>query len=130
MQGSAGIARLLQARSVAVIGASADPLKVGGRPIEYLHRFGFSGRIVPVNPTRDEVQGLRCYRSISDIGPVDLAIISTPAAAAGEAVEQCLAAGIKALILFTAGYAEVDSQGRAAQAALATAACDAGAFLL
>ena len=121
---------LLEARSVAVIGASSDPLKIGGRPIDYLRRYGFSGRIVPVNPNRAEIQGLRCFRNLSETEPVDLAIISAPASDAKEAVMQCIGAGTKNLILFTAGFAEVDNAGRAAQEFLAKAAADKGAQLL
>lgn len=121
---------LLEARSVAIIGASADPLKIGGRPIEYLRRYGFSGRIVPVNPNRVEIQGLRCFRSLAETEPVDLAIVSAAATDAKEVVMQCLEAGTRNLILFTAGFAEVDSAGRAAQESLAKAAADRGAQLL
>jgi acyl-CoA synthetase (NDP forming) len=124
------IAPLLEARSIAVIGASADPLKIGGRPIEYLKRFGFSGRIVPVNPSRDSVQGLRCYKSLSDTDPVELAIIAAPAAGARPALDQCIAAGVKGVVLFSAGFAEVGDSGRTAQIELATAASGAGLALL
>lgn len=121
---------MLEARSIAIIGASADPLKIGGRPIEYLRRFGFSGRVVPVNPNRDTVQSLPCYRSLADTDPVDVAIIAAPAAGAHEAVEQCIAAGTKGIILFSAGFAEVDEQGRAAQSELARMASRAHVSLL
>ena len=130
MEATISIAPLLEARSIAIIGASADPLKIGGRPIEYLRRFGFSGRVVPVNPNRDNVQGLPCYRSLADTDPVDLAIIAAPAAGAREAVEQCIAAGTKGIILFSAGFAEVDERGRAAQSELARMATQAGVSLL
>jgi acyl-CoA synthetase (NDP forming) len=124
------LAPLLEARSIAIIGASADPLKIGGRPIEYLRRFGFTGRVVPVNPNRDNVQGLTCYRSLVDTEPVDLAIIAAPAAAAVDAVHECLAARTKGIVLFTAGFAEVNEEGRSVQSELARAASEAGSTLL
>src|SRR5579871_1921354 len=52
----------LDPRSVAVIGASENPNKVGGRPVHYLDKFGFKGKIFPINPSRAEVQGHRCYK--------------------------------------------------------------------
>ena len=130
MDANISIAPLLEARSIAVIGASADPLKIGGRPIEYLKRFGFSGRVVPVNPGRNTVQGLNCYKSLSDTDPVDLAIIAAPAAGARDALGQCIAGGVKGVVLFSAGFAEVGDAGRTAQIELAAAASAAGVALL
>ena len=127
---TADLTPLLDARSVAVVGASADPLKIGGRPISYLKRLGYEGRIVPVNPTRSEVQGLPCLPSITEAGEIDLAIIAAPAPAAAEAVADSLKAGVRSLVLFTAGYAEVDEAGAAAQADLAAQARAAGAVML
>lgn len=121
---------LLEARSVAVIGASADPGKIGGRPIAYMRRLGFTGRIVPVNPGRAEVQGLPCLPNLDDAGQIDLAIIAAPAAAAADAVASALRAGVRGVILFTAGYAEAGEEGRVAQTALADAARAAGSALL
>ena len=54
--------RLLRPRSVAVIGASADPTKTAGRPVAYLQKHGFGGAIYPVNPRVSELAGLRCWR--------------------------------------------------------------------
>jgi acyl-CoA synthetase (NDP forming) len=57
----------LDPRSVAIIGASENPNKVGGRPVHYLDKFGFKGKIFPINPSRPEVQGYRCYKSLADL---------------------------------------------------------------
>jgi acyl-CoA synthetase (NDP forming) len=121
---------MLDARSIAIVGASADPLKIGGRPIEYLRRFGFSGRIVPVNPHRAEVQGLRCLPDLRDTEPVDTVVIAAPGEGALQAVEQSIAAGAKSIILFTAGFAEVDERGLLRQRELAAKASAAGVTLL
>lgn len=110
---------LLNARSVAVIGASADPAKISGRPIAYMRSRGYSGAIYPVNPGRTEVQGLRCYPSITAIGqPVDLAIIGTAAAHVEGAIREGVAAGVKSFVVFSSGFAELDETGRALQARL------------
>lgn len=107
---------LLNARSVAVIGASADPSKISGRPIAYMQARGYQGRIYPVNPGRTEVQGLPCYPSIAAIGaPVDLAIVGTAAAHVEGAIREGIAAGVKAFVVFSSGFAELDEAGRAMQ---------------
>ncbi|MGI9385482.1 MAG: acetate--CoA ligase family protein, partial [Methyloligellaceae bacterium] len=103
---------LLAPRSVAVIGASDDPSRIGGRPVAYLKSAGFAGEIYPVNPKRDEVQGLRAYPSITDIeGPVDFALITVHVGIALEAARQCAAKGVKTCLLFTSGFAEADDAG-------------------
>ena len=72
---------LLHPRAIAVIGASDDPERIGGRPIAYALRLGFRGPIYPVNPKRETVQGLKAYARIADVpGLVDCAIVAVPAA--------------------------------------------------
>lgn len=114
---------LLNARSVAVIGASADPSKISGRPIAYMQARGYQGHIYPVNPGRTEVQGLPCYPSIAAIGaPVDLAIVGTAAVHVEGAIREGIAAGVKAFVVFSSGFAELDEAGRAMQERLSTLA--------
>lgn len=107
---------LLNARSVAVVGASGDPTKISGRPIAYMLARGYQGAIYPVNPTRQEVQGLRCYPSIAAIGQaIDLAIVGTAAAHVEDVIREGIAAGVKAFVVFSSGFAELDEAGRAQQ---------------
>ncbi|PHK94346.1 CoA-binding protein [Pseudoroseomonas rhizosphaerae] len=116
---AATVAPFFNARSVAVIGASADPLKIGGRPVAGLIEAGFEGRILPVNPNYPTVQGLPAYRSIADVpGEVDLAIVSVPTRDVHGAIEACAAKGVRAAVVFSAGFAEVDEAGRQAQDSL------------
>ncbi|MEL0020333.1 MAG: CoA-binding protein, partial [Rickettsiales bacterium] len=78
---------LFRPRSVAVMGASSDEKKIGGRPIFYLKHYGFEGEIYPINPNYDEIQGVKAYKSLNDIdGDVDLALIALPAAMVEAAV--------------------------------------------
>lgn len=121
---------LIAARSVAVVGASADPARIGGRPIAYLRRSGYAGRIVPVNPRRSEIQGLRTVPDLRETEPVDLAIIATPADLVAKSVADSLEAGARSLVLFTAGYAETGEEGALAQREIAAAAQAKGAVLL
>jgi acyl-CoA synthetase (NDP forming) len=111
-----GLDALFAPRSIAIIGASADPNRIGGRPVEYLKTLGYEGRIYPVNPGRDSVQDLKAYPSVQAIGePVDLAIVAVPAAHVIETLEQCAAAQVKSVVLFSSGFAEVGGEGKAMQ---------------
>ena len=70
-----GLDALFRPRSIAIVGASTDPKKIGGRPLANMLRAGFKGRLLPVNPSQKEVQGLPAFASLDDVpGPVDQAI--------------------------------------------------------
>ena len=119
----ASLDSLLRPGSVAVLGASADPTRIGGRPIAYMLAQGYAGRILPVNPNRAEVQGLQAYGSVADLPVVpDTAIIAVPADLAVQAVEDLGARGVRSAIVFTAGFAEMDAAGATAQARMMEAA--------
>lgn len=113
------LARILRPESVAVIGASRDLDRISGRPVHLLRQHGFGGRIYPVNPKYDEIEGLRAYPRIGDVpGPVDLAIVATPARAAVEVVRECAAAGVRAVLVLSSGFGEAGADGAALQEAL------------
>ena len=117
------LARLLNPQSVAVIGASDDPLRIGGRPIAYMLGQGYRGRIFPVNPNRVTVQGLPAYPSVAALPETpDVAIVIVPASLALEAIESLAARGTAAAILFSAGFAETGPQGAEAERRLVEAA--------
>jgi acetate---CoA ligase (ADP-forming) len=123
--------RLFRPRSIAIVGASSNPAKIGGVPLALLQRMGYEGAIHPVNPGAAELQGLRCHARIADIGaPVDLAIIALPAALAEAALIEAADAGVAGAVLFSSGYAEVGEAGRAAQQRLADIARGRGIRLL
>src|SRR3546814_11333242 len=91
---------LTKPSSVAVIGASGDKDKVGGRPVDYLKRFGFSGSIYPINPTRDVVQGIKCYPNLRALPETpDLAVIALEGPAVKAAVQVCAVGGGKAAVI-------------------------------
>ena len=118
---------LLHPMSIAIIGASDDPARIGGRPLLYTRQAGFAGRIYPVNPNRATVQGLPAFAGIADVPQaVDTAIIAVPAPAVVETAEQCAAAGVRAAIIFSAGFAEMDDDGQRQQAALGSIARRSG----
>lgn len=110
------IQALTHPKSVAVIGASNDKTRIGGRPVHYLVEGGFGGPIYPINPSRDEVQGLKAYPSVEDVPePVDCAIIATPTHAVLPAIQSCARKGVRAVVIFSAGLAEMGAEGQRVQ---------------
>ena len=113
----------LAPRSIAVIGASDNPHKIGGRPIAYLQRFGWQGALYPINPGRQEVQGLRAWSDLASLPEVpDAAIVAVPGDAAVEAVQQLAAAGTAITVLMSSGFGEVDAAGKARERAMVASA--------
>ncbi len=110
------VAWILKPRSVAVIGASHDPQKIGGAIVANLKRFGFKGPVYPINRTAMEVQELRSYGSVSAVGePIDLAVIAVPAEGVEAELADCVRAGVHSAVVITSGFAEVSDAGRARQ---------------
>lgn len=122
---------LLHPRSVAVVGASDNPDKVGGRPVRHLIAHGFAGRLYPVNPGGTPVQGLDSHTNLAELPEVpDVALLCVPAERAGDEIETCARLGIRNVLLFSSGFAEVGAAGRAAQESLAATCRAAGTRLL
>jgi len=97
---------------IAVIGASRSKEKIGYAILDNIITSGFKGDIYPVNPREDEIAGLKCYCSVKDIHhPVDLAVITVPAARVARVAEDCGRSGVKGLIVITAGFKEIGKEG-------------------
>ncbi len=106
-RGVSPLERLLAPRSIAIIGASPDTGKIRGQVLSILQRNGFTGRIVPVNPSYTEIAGIPCVPTIAAAGePVDVAVVVIPAAGVLAALEECAAAGAKFAIVISSGFAE------------------------
>ena len=117
------IARLMKPRSVAVIGASADPTKTAGRPVAYLTKHGFAGAIYPVNPRADVIGGLKSYPDVQSLPEApDVGIVLLGAERAHEAVRDLAARGTAAAIVLASGYTEVGAEGARRQQQLLEAA--------
>src|SRR3979411_2999760 len=113
--------------SIALIGASRDLEKIPGRLLSLLRKNEFPGRIYPINPNYGDIDGLKCYPSIADVGqPIDLAIVIIPARAVLGALEQCAAAGVKNAIIISSGFAEEGGDSTAMQDAIAALAKKSG----
>ncbi len=127
----AGLTPLLAPRSIAVLGASSDPTRIGGRPIAYMRAQGFAGALYPVNPNRSEIQGLKAYPTVADLPETpDVAIVAVPAELAAPAIEDLAKRGVKGVIMFTAGFAEMDDEGAVKQAQMVATAQAAGMRIL
>lgn len=114
-------------RSVAVVGASDDPDKVGGRPVDYLKRFRFGGAVYPVNPHRSTVQGLDAYPTLSALPEVpEVALVVVPGAGALRAVEEAAEMGTQAAIVLASGFGETSEDGRRLQEGMTAVAGRAG----
>lgn len=127
----ASLTPLLQPRSVAVVGASADATRIGGRPVSYMLRGEFQGRVMPVNPKRSEIQGLPAYASIDDLPEApDASVVAVPAAHVVDTVDALGRRGGRSAIIFSSGFSEVGAQGEALQQQLLATARRHGMRLL
>ncbi|RLG80040.1 MAG: CoA-binding protein [Thermoprotei archaeon] len=103
---------MFKPRSVAVIGASREPHKVGHVVLKNIVEAGFKGKVYPVNPKADKILGLKAYKSVKEIpDDVDLAVIAIPAPAVPSVLEDCGRAGIKYAVVISAGFKEVGGEG-------------------
>lgn len=117
------VANVLRPRSVAVVGASADPNKIGHVLLANLLREEFAGTVYPVHPEARSVRGVRAYPSVLEIpDDVDLAVLAVPPEEAPGVVDDCLAKGVKGLVAVTSGFGETGEEGVARQRDLVTTA--------
>ena len=113
----------LAPRSIAVIGASDNANKIGGRPLAYLARFGYGGVVYPINPTRTEVQGFRCFASLQALPEVpDVVVVVLAGELAVAAVDECAEAGVALCIVMSSGFGDSDPDGKAREQAMAARA--------
>lgn len=104
--------KFFEPRSVAVIGASREAGKIGNDVLRNLIQYGYKGKLYPINPKSDEIMGLPCYKSVKDVpGEVDQAVICIPAKFALEAVRDCAAKKVPAIVIITAGFKEMGREG-------------------
>ena len=113
---SSTLSALLSPRSVAIIGASDNIHKIGGRPIHYMQQMGYAGTIYPVNPQRETLQGLRAYPSLDALPEApELAVIVVSGDAAVQAVADCARLGVGAAIVIASGFGEAGEAGKLQQ---------------
>lgn len=110
------IGPLLNPRSIALIGCSGNVNGLSGRPLKYLLDSNYAGKVYPVNPKYDEIEGIRCYSNIEEIPePVDVAMLLIPTSAVENTFESCIRAKTKSVIIVSAGFAELGEEGKSIQ---------------
>nr|WP_324194588.1 GNAT family N-acetyltransferase [Nocardia blacklockiae] len=116
------VGNLLSPRSIAVIGATPSAGRVGGAVLANLLSSVFQGPVFPVNPNRSSVRGVRAYATVRDIpDEVDLAVVAVPATEIPSVLDDCMAKGVKGLVVLTAGFSETGPAGFAAERDLVAA---------
>jgi len=107
---------ILNPRSVAVVGASKDPLKWGHMLLSAIVNGGYKGGIYPINPTIDDVDGLKCYPTVKDVpGDLDMAVVVVPLQAVPQVMEDCAAKNVPGAVIITSGFGETGEQGKKVQ---------------
>ncbi|NBO09310.1 MAG: hypothetical protein EBV30_08200 [Actinobacteria bacterium] len=125
------LAPLWSAESIAIIGATERAGAMGRLPLDYLQRFGYQGKIFPVNPKGGTILGLNAYASINDVPEkVELALIMVPAPSVATAVFDCANAGVDVAVVMSSGFAEADAAGVIAQLELVKIAKASGMRLV
>jgi acyl-CoA synthetase (NDP forming) len=105
---------VFEPRSVAVVGASTDEMKLGARAVRYLDEFGYAGKLYPIHPRAAEIYGHTAYPSLAAVpGEVERVIITIAAEAVPGVIDECVAKGVKVAHIYTSGFAEVNAAGRA-----------------
>jgi acyl-CoA synthetase (NDP forming) len=128
---AADLSYAMRPKSIAVVGASDNVDKLGGRCLQYLKKFGFQGSIYPINPARNETQGVKTYPNFDALPEVaELVVIALPGAQAVEAVEACARHGTRVAVILTAGFGETDENGRAQERHMVRVARAAGMRLV
>uniref|UniRef100_C5D0J6 CoA-binding domain protein n=1 Tax=Variovorax paradoxus (strain S110) TaxID=543728 RepID=C5D0J6_VARPS len=122
-----GLDALFKPRSIAIFGASDDVTKIGGRPLQFLQKYGYGGGIYPINRKGGLVQSLQAYASVAELPEVpELAVIAVPPAGVLDAVQDCAQRGVKAAVILSAGFSEMGEEGSRLQARIGEVARASG----
>jgi len=123
--------RIFYPRSLAVVGASDNPMKFGGMFLRTLFSHGYEGKIYPVNPKSETIQGLQAYGKVEDIpGPVDFAVITVPSPLVKDAVKGCVRKGVQGAEILSSGFREAGPEGEALEKEVTRIAREGGLRLI
>ncbi|RLF97133.1 CoA-binding protein, partial [Thermococci archaeon] len=107
------LSTFFEARSVAVIGASKTPGKIGHEILKNLALYEYKGKVYPVNPKEKEILGMKCYKTVSEIeNEVELAVIAIPPKSVPGVVEECGRKGVRGIVIVSGGFKELGDEGR------------------
>lgn len=122
-----GLDALFQPRSIAIFGASDDVTKIGGRPLQFLRKYGYRGAIYPINRKGGTVQSLQAYASLADLPEApELAVMAVPPESVLEAVKDCASRGVRAAVILSSGFSEMGEAGNRLQAEIGQVARSSG----
>lgn len=122
-----GLDALFQPRSIAIFGASEDVTKIGGRPLQFLQKYGYRGAIYPINRKGGTVQSLQAYANVADLPEApELAVMAVPPESVLEAVKDCAARGVRAAVILSSGFSEMGEAGSRLQAEIGQVARSSG----
>jgi acetate---CoA ligase (ADP-forming) len=125
------LAAMFRPQSIAVVGATEDRNRVGGRPLHYLRSFGYQGAVYPINPKRDTVQGYQAYASVEDLPEApDVAVVAVGGDHVQGVLRQCAARGVRSAVLMSSGFGETGPEGLRRQQALVAEARALGVRLV
>src|SRR4051812_45093282 len=114
-----GLDALFHPRSIAIFGASDDVTKIGGRPLQFLRKYGYRGAIYPINRKAGTVQSLPAYAGVAQLPEApDLAVVAVPPDAVLDAVSECARKGVRAAVILSAGFSEMGEEGTRLQRAI------------
>jgi len=117
------IQALLNPRSVAIAGASADPRRLGSLPLAFLLKHGYRGRIYPINPNASDIHGIACFKSITEVDePVDLMVVAIAAPRVNALFEECRKGQVTSALILSSGFSEIGAEGERLQADILRAA--------
>jgi acyl-CoA synthetase (NDP forming) len=126
-QAGRGLDAVFNPRSIAIFGASDDVTKIGGRPLQFLLKYGYGGAIYPINRKGGTVQSLPAYASVRDVPEVpELAVLAVPPQGVLEAVQDCAQRGVRAAVVLSSGFSEMGEEGARLQAQIGTVARESG----
>jgi len=122
-----GMDAVFSPRSIAIFGASDDVSKIGGRPLQFLLKYGYAGAIYPINRKGGSVQSVQAFASVSDVPEApELAVIAVPPQGVLEAVNDCARRGVRAVVVLSSGFSEMGEEGSRLQAQIGAVARESG----
>jgi acyl-CoA synthetase (NDP forming) len=122
-----GLDALFRPRSIAIFGASDDVSKIGGRPLQFLLKYGYPGAIYPINRKGGTVQSLPAYASVHDVPEApELAVVAVPPPGVLDVVTDCAVRGVRAVVILSSGFSEMGAEGARLQAQIGDVARDSG----
>src|SRR5437899_3235515 len=122
-----GLDALFQPRSIAIFGASDDVTKIGGRPLQFLQKYGYRGAIYPINRKGGTVQSLQAYASVADLPQApELAVMAVPPDSVLAAIKDCAERGVRAAVILSSGFSEMGEEGSRLEAEIGRVAKASG----